>query len=165
MGVSEHDLTSVTGVTWCCNVGYVSKRSRRSPASGEARRRAAAAARRPDPSPAPLDTWAIAYRRRYGEAPPAHLLQARADQIRVPVDQVDPLAPLDDVAERLAELELARAQLVARRDELVDELRSHGVPWAPIAAAARVSHVALIRRRSAAGVVDQAQPASDQPAP
>lgn len=53
---------------------------------------------------------------------------------------------LGRVSEELAALGRDRCALVARRDELVDELRAQGATWVEIAAASGVSRQALMKR-------------------
>lgn len=53
---------------------------------------------------------------------------------------------LERIAAELVELERDRAALLARRDELVDELRAGGVSWGRLARLAGTSRQALMKR-------------------
>jgi hypothetical protein len=71
---------------------------------------------------------------------------ARVPEVVVLADRMPARDGLRRVSDELAAVERDRHALVARRDELVAQLRAEGLSWVAIAAAAGVSRQALMKR-------------------
>lgn len=103
-------------------------------------KRSATRSRQAAPSPADRDPYVRAMR---AQGFPEERVLEVLEQRRRPEDR------LQEIAAEILELEQQRRQLLARRRDLVVELRAAGWQWKQIAAVAGVSHAALIQSGSA----------------
>lgn len=74
------------------------------------------------------------------------LIAGPATEVVVLADRMPARDALGRISEELVGVERDRCELVARRDQLVEQLRAEGASWVELAALAGTSRQALMKR-------------------